>query len=105
MAAAISGGSLAAPDDARRTVANASAGASVKWANAAHIDGAPGIDGDPRLRIDSSAVSGSNRCTSSSVAPAASVRPSMTFKPKMWNIGNTPYTTSSSCMVSTDERA
>ena len=83
-------GNRAAPDEPRRTVAKASAGASSKWANALHIDGTPGTAVTLRAWMDSMAVAGSKRCTSSSVPPAASVNPSVTLSPKMWYSGSTP---------------
>jgi hypothetical protein len=79
-----------APDSARRTDRNVSAGSSSKWENAIHIGGAPGTIVTRRCTIDSAAVAGSNRWTSRIVAPTLSDRPSTTLSPKMWNSGSTP---------------
>ena len=94
MRSATSAGSRAAPDVAIRTVRNTDAPVSGRFAQAAHIAGAPAMTVTRWRTTASTADAGSKRSTSSTVDPAWKDRPSTTFSPKMWNSGSTPRVTS-----------
>ena len=94
MRSATSAGSRAAPEVAIRTVRNTDAPVSGRFAQAAHIAGAPAMTVTRWRTTASTADAGSKRSTSSTVDPAWKDRPSTTFRPKMWNSGSTPRVTS-----------